>query len=74
MKPLPTRAMLGVALAAALALPAAAQQSPAWTAAKAPTAELAIEAAIAKCEAELAEYVRKNYRYSPEIQNEFVRV
>ena len=35
------------------------------------TATEAVQKAIQKCEAELKVYVKKNFRYSPEIQKEF---
>lgn len=42
--------------------------------AKGITAAEAIQKAITKCEAELSAHVKKNFRYSPEIQKEFCKV
>jgi len=37
------------------------------------TAVEAIQKAIAKCETEFSDHVKKNFRYSPEIQKEFCK-
>ena len=41
---------------------------------KAPTAREAIQKALDKCETELAEYVRKNFKYSDPFKKESARV